>query len=115
REKMDAAMKSDTDPLTGVMLSLLTPWWCASGMVQVTRHLIWEECALFDHFVGLPTSQRFKATLADWEHKTNKYLKLKQLNAATNEIEAAYQAAKQAEYALHSDLWHAAEATRWGQ
>ncbi len=111
-EIIHAGMKGNTAPFLEAMLSLSTPWWCASGMVQVTRHLTWEDCALFDHFVGLPTSQRLKASLTDWEHKTNEYLKRKQLNAAINEIEVAYQEAKQAEYALHSDLWHAVEAIR---
>jgi len=114
-EIVRAGMRGNTHPLLSVMITgMQTPWWCATGPVEIRRHLRWEQEALFNRFIGLATSQGFNATLSDWEQKANRYLWLKQAKAPASKIQAAYQEAKQAEYALHSDLWNAFEALRWG-
>ena len=46
--------------------------------------------------------------------RVNRYVGLKRFNADAKEIQAAYLEAQEAERTVHSELWAAVEALRWG-
>ena len=111
---VDAVIKGRSESFYSTMiLGMRTPWWCATGPVEVRRHLTWEQQALLDRFIGLPSSQRFKAALATWEKKVNTYIQLKRFNTNAEEIQAAYFEAHAAMIAVNSELWAAIEIFRW--
>ncbi len=113
-EDDEEIMKGDTSQLLSSFLAMRTPWWTPTGPVDIRRYLKFEEEALLNRFTGLPSSQKFKAALANWEEKANTYIQLKRSNADAGEIQSAYLEAHDAEIALHSGLWAAVETLRWG-
>lgn len=109
------ALKGNAGPLMSAMISgMRTPWWCTTGPVEIGRCLTWEQEALFDRFKDLPESQKFKVALGNWEERVNRYIDLKRSNAGAQETREAYLEANEAQIAVHSELWAAVEALRWG-
>jgi DNA-binding transcriptional ArsR family regulator len=111
----NAFLKGDGIPLAKTITTgLQNPWWGAKSPVNLKLYLAPAQRALFDRFAAAPTSQGLDEKISDWEQKTTNYIRLKGLNANSQEIQAAYQEAKKAEQVLHSTLWNAVEALRWG-
>lgn len=113
-EIVEAYVKGNSGPYMSFSLLVgRTPWWCPTGRVEIRRYLTWEQEALFDRFIGLRSSQEFKAALATWEKKVNTYIQLKRFNTNAEEIQAAYFEAHAAMITVHSELWAAIETLRW--
>ena len=112
-KNIEEIMKADTSQVLSTYIVMGTPWWTATGPVEIRRHLRFEEEALLNHFIGLPTSQECRADLANWEERANTYIQLKRSNADAEVIQSAYLEARKAEIAFHSELWAAVEALRW--
>lgn len=113
-EDKEEIMKGDTSPLLSSFIAMITPWWTPTGPVDIRLYLTFEEEALLNHFTGLPSNQKLKAALVNWEEKVNTYIQLKRSNADAEEIRSAYLEAHDAEIAFHSGLWAAVETLRWG-
>ena len=103
-------IKGNEGPYLTVVRTINTPWWCVDPSICVYLDLNAEQQALFNRFVSLPASQKFKTIFDEWVRTTNAYLHLVRAGGDKTQIKQAYEEAKQVEHEAHLELWKAVEA-----
>jgi len=110
----DAQRKGNADfSLTAIRTITNAFWWCTDPSVHVYLDLNLDQEVLFNRFLSLPTSQRFKTFFDGWESKTNRYLDLVRTSGDEEQIKVAYQKAKYFQPKAKHELSEAILALRW--
>lgn len=103
-------IKGNEEPYLTVVRTINTLWWCVDPSICVYLDINTEQQALFNRFISLPASQKFKTIFDEWVRTTNAYLHLVRSGGDKTQIWEAYKEAKQVEHEAHLELWKAVEA-----
>jgi len=90
-----------------VALTMNRPWWSDDPSVNVYLPLTAREEALYNKFVGLPTSKIFKQAINEWFDSMNQYLGLVRSGSDDKGIKRAYEEAINVKNRAISELWGA--------
>ncbi|MFC1998788.1 hypothetical protein ACFLVR_03990 [Chloroflexota bacterium] len=110
--KFEETEKGNTNVRTWE-ITALAPWWKRSEKAGTSIYFGYDQRALLKHFLELPQCDKLKALLALWERKTDIYLQLQLSNTKYQQLQTAYQEAKEAEDILRAELSDVVESLRW--